>query len=288
MEKLKALILLIVVASLGVACKKHVIEFKSEPLAPNAAEFQLHYFVPVVAGAANNITKIDLNGVTILEDATTLSTYNAVPSGGVGRFYATNPGVANLKLYRGPSKELVYDQDITFREGKQNIFVYDFSKPPIIIDNGYPYPGVVTDTTAKSSWIRFYNFLFESGNTPTPLRLQYQYQYNMDPGVTDQRSEWLNVGNPVAFGEATDWIEVPVIKHPNNYTSGGTERIDYRIRVIGADGTDLGPLQVLNSSNVMVDYSDWWNATIGRCAHHILGGYRVTTPISSVRLFYAR
>lgn len=293
MKNLKALILLIAVVGFAASCKKHVIAFDAEPLASDAAQVQIHYFAPVVAGAANNITRVDLNNKMIVDSTSTLGTYNAIPSGGVGRFFVTSSGNVNIKFYRGTSRApvLVYDQNATLQVGKQNVFVYDFTKPPIVIDNGFPYPSVITDSTAKSSWVRFYNFLFESGNTPTTLKLQYQYQYNMDPGVgrTNQKSDWINLGSPVSFGEATGWIEVPVIKNIiDKPIDAGTERIDYRIRVIGANGADLGPLQVRNGSGVMVDYSDWWNATIGRAIHHILAGYRAATPIASVRTFSAR
>lgn len=287
----KLLSLFFLLVTLGTACDKHVIEYDSRNLPAETAEFQLHYFVPVVTGAANNITKVEINNQLYANNTTPLTPYNALPSGGVGLFFTAPSGTTNIKLYRGASGEKVYDQNVTLQPGKQNVFVHDFEKPPVVINNGYPYNRIVTDSTGTFAWVKFYNFLYETAGVPTPYKLQYQYQYNMDPGPTNtntnQKSDWINVGNPVSFGEATGWVEIPVIKHPERNVSAGTERIDYRIRMIGDNGEDLGPLKVRNSAGAMVDYADFWNASIGRRAHHILGGYRAATPISSVRQFFA-
>lgn len=78
-----------------------------------------------------------------------------------------------------------------------------------------------------------------------------------------------------------------MIKHADRLVTQGAERIDYRIRMVDNNGQDLGPLKVRNSTNAMVDYADWWNATIGRRMHHILAGYRQATPVSAVRQFFA-
>lgn len=287
----KLLSLFFMLVTLGTACEKHVVEYDSRDLPNDVAEFQLHYFVPVVTGAANNITKVEVNNQLYANNTTPLAPYNALPSGGIGLFFTAPSGVTNIKLYKGANQDLVYDQNVTLQPGKQNVFVYDFEKPPVAINNGYPYEKIITDSTGTFAWVKFYNFLFETAGVTTPLKLQYQYQYNMDPGPltthTNQKSDWINAGNPVSFGEATDWVQIPVIKHADRDVTAGTERIDYRIRVIGENGEDLGPLQVRNSAGNMVDYADFWNATIGRRMHHIFGGYRAATPISSVRQFYA-
>lgn len=287
----KLLPLFFILVTLGTACKKHVVEYDSYNLPKEAAEFQLHYFVPVVAGAANNITKVEINNQLYANSTTPLTPYNAIPSGGVGLFFTAPSGVTNIKLYRGPNAELVYDQNATLLPGKQNIFIYDFNTPPVVIENGYPYAKITTDSTGTFAWVKFYNFLFETPGVTTPYKLQYQYRYNTDPGPatthTNLMSDWMNLGDPVAFGEATGWEQVPVIKHADRLITQGAERIDYRIRIIDDSGQDLGPLKVRNSAGSMVDYADWWNATIGRRMHHIFGGYRAATPISSVRQFFA-
>ena len=281
---IKILSLFFILATLGTSCKKHVVEYNSTDLPKTSAEFQLHYFVPVVAGAANNITRVEINNQLYNNSTTPLVPYNALPSGAVGLYYTAPSGTTNIKLYQGATPTLVYDQNCTLTSGKQNVFVHDFTKPPVVIDNGYPYETVSTQETGLFGWVKFYNFLYETAGVPTPLKLQYQYQYTID-NTTGLKSDWLNLGNPVSFGEATTWIQIPVNKTVD--VSAGTARIDYRIRRIGTAGEDLGPLQVRNSSGTMVDYADWWNATIGRRVHHIFAGYRAATPISSMRLFTA-
>ena len=287
----KLLSLFFILAAVSTSCKKHVVEYDSHNLPKDEAEFQLHYFVPVVTGAANNIVKVEINNKLYANATTPIAPYNAIPSGGVGLFFTAPSGMTNIKLYRGANADLVFDQNVTLTPGKQNVFVYDFDKPPVVINNGYPYTGITTDSTGTFAWVKFYNFLFETPGVTTSLKLQYQYQYNTDPGPaathTNLKSDWLNLGSPVSFGESTGWELVPVIKHADREVTQGTERIDYRILVIGDNGQDLGPLQVQNSTGSMVNYGDFWNATIGRRYHHILAGYRAATPISSVRQFTA-
>lgn len=276
------------------SCQKNVVEYDTTPVG-DLAEFQLHYFVPVVVHDSNNIYKIEVNGM-VYENGTTsaagvytpaviLSTYNGVPGGSVARFYTTSPGQNNIKLFRSNTFKLVYDQNVTLTTGKQNVFVYDFNKPPIVFDNGAPYPTNLTEHSDSTSWVKFYNFLYENATTPTTLKLQYQYQYTMNV-ATNVKSAWLNLGQPVAFGETTGWQPVPVIKTVP--LSAGEARIDYRIRMIGASGEDLGSLQINNASNAFVDYTEFKLQNIGRAYHHILSGVRITAPRTAVRVFTAR
>lgn len=270
-----------------ISCDKHVIEYDTE-MVSGVAEFQLHYVVPVTSGAVNNIYKVEVNDQLYANDQSVLSTYNAIPNGSVGRFYTTSTGTNNIKLYKGSDLELVYNQNITLTEGKQNIFVYDFDEAPIVFDNGFPYEANITEHSDTTAWVKFYNFLYESGDQPTNLKLQYQYQYPIEyneKGVVIRKSEWTNVGSPVSFGETTGWI--PVIVHKSVPISSGYARLDYKIKVIDANGNDTGDLQIMNSSNNFVNYSDWWTAYVGRRYHHTISGMRAAKPTSAVRVFTA-
>ena len=283
MKKIRNITFLFALLVTVFSCEKNEIEYDTTDVT-GKAEFQLHYVVPVVAGAANNITKVEINGQLYANATAPLATYNAIPSGSVGRFYTTKVGENNIKLYRGANMDLVYDKNVTLNEGKQNIFVYDFNEPPKVIDNGYPYQAIITDTTAEIQWVKFYNFLFEKEGVPTDLKLQYQYQYVVN-NETQEKSAWLNVGKPVSFGESTGWEPIPV-----NITiviSSGNARIDYRIHVIDQAVNDLGDLKVMNASNAFVNYADWWTGNVGRRYHHILSGMRAAKPISAVRQFTA-
>ncbi len=266
------------------SCEKHEIIYDADPIS-DVAEFQLHYVVPVTAVASNNIYQVEINDQLYANNSAPLYTYNAIPSGSVGRFYTTRGGENNIKLYMGLNEDqkLVYNQNCNLKKGKQNIFVYDFAEPPIIFDNGHPYQTNITEYTDSTAWIKFYNFLYEKESEPTNLKLQYQYQYTMNY-ETGKKSDWLNIGKPVGFGETTGWQ--PVIVKKSVELSSGYARLDYRIKVIDANGKDVGNLQIL-SGNKYVDYSDYWNAYVGRRYHHILAGLRTASPTSSVRQFTA-
>ena len=274
MKFIKYLILSMVLFS---SCDKHEILYNNTLLDENIAEFQLHYFEPIENVAANYIDSVYINNVlySSVNGSGQLLPYNGVPGGATGRFFSVNSGNVNIKFYR--KDNIVYDRDVTLQPGKQNIFVHDMTKDPIIIDNLYPYiPNDLTATTTEwgtdsIAMVRFYNFLYEDAHTPYPGRLQYQYQ--------DARTkEWKNLGAAVAFGEATERVTIRVVKSVNN--SSGYCRIDYRI--LDENGEIL---QVLNSNNRMVDYSDWWNAYIGRAYMHIFSGIRTQKPVSSVKVW---
>jgi len=283
MKKLRYLILFVSFLTAAFSCEKHVVEYESENVT-GKAEFQLHYMVPLASLAGNNIYQVEINGQVFSNDAAPLYTYNAIPSGKVGAFFITNVGQNNIKLYQGPDHVLVYDQNVELTEGKQNVVVYDFQKPPKVFDNGFPYTPEVTEKTGETAWVKFYNFLYDTVGVPTTLKLQYQWQYITD-NETGDLSEWSNLGTPVSFGEATGWEPVHVNKSIE--ISSGYGRINYRIRIIDQSGNDAGSLRVLNSRGAMVDYSDYWNAYVGRRYHHFLSGIRTTSPTAAVRVFTA-
>jgi hypothetical protein len=288
-------ILGIFVVVAAVSCEKNVVKYDAAP-ANGLAEFQLHYFVPLVVNDTNYVYKIELdanvyeNGATntagVYSPSSMIPTYNAVPGGSTGRFYTTTVGAHNLKMYVSKNFKPLYSQNVTLQEGKQNVFVYDYSKPPIVFNNNAPYPTETTQYTDSSAWVRFYNFMFETGTTPTTLKLQYQYRYVRNVATKDT-SGWINLGTPLTFGQSTGWERIPVIK--TTELSQGSASVYYRIRLIGNDGSDQGSLQIINSSGKYVDYSDFWTATIGRVYHHVLSGWRADkTSTVAVRQFTAK
>src|SRR5688500_996716 len=128
MKILKNLVWILLVACVF-ACETNEIEYDATPVS-GAAEFQLHYMVPVTALATNNIYRVEINGQVYANPTAPLNTYNAIPNGtgSVSAFYTAEPGTVNIKLYQGATGEtLVYDQNTTLMEGKQNIFVHDFA-----------------------------------------------------------------------------------------------------------------------------------------------------------------
>jgi hypothetical protein len=269
---------LILAVTLMASCETVPIEYDAEPIG-NMAEFQLHYVVPIDATTANRITKVEINGQLYANITAPLNTYNAIPSGSVGKFYVASPGNVNIKMYQGNDMDvLVYDQNVTLTVGKQNVFIHNFTLPPVVLDNGYPYIRRQTVETDSTTWVRFYNFLYETAGVPTDLRLQYQY-------VSHRTGQLVNIGDPVSFGESTGWEQVLLIK--TDLVSSGSRRIDYKIKVVDNAGNILGDLQVMNSSGNFVSYSDYWTGYIGRRVHHIYCGMRAANPRAAVRLFYA-
>jgi hypothetical protein len=272
---------LIVAVALTVSCEKQEVVYDAEPTS-GMAEFQLHYYVPVTSAAANNITKVEINGKLYANNKAPLNTYNVIPSGTTGRFYAVNPGNVNIKMYQGTDMAtLVYDQNVNMAAGKQNVMVHSFSAVPYVFDNDYPYTGNLTEITDSICWIKFYNMLYENNaSTPTTLRLQYQY--------IDYRTNLpVNIGGPVAFGESTEgWAPVTVVK--DNPVSGGSRSMGLRCKVVDASGAIIGDLQYMNTSGAYVTWTGTQTLVIGRRYHHTFAGLRAaTTATAGVRIFTA-
>ena len=271
--KILKYILSVLILTAFVSCEKNVIEYDTTPIS-DVAEFQLHYFVPVTAVATNNIYKVVVNDQLYANNTAPLATYNAIPNGAVGKFYRAPIGSQTIKLYQGQgaTEKLVYEQPCHFVKGKQNVFVYDFAKPPVVFDNGYPYTTNVTENTDSTCWVKFYNFLYETDGVYTNLKLQYQY---VDP----RTKEVKNIGQPVAFGETTGWVAVKVIK--TDFNSAGSCRIDYKAKVVDASGVVTGDLQIMNSKGVYAPYADYWTEFIGRRYHHVISGMRSSKTITA-------
>ena len=278
--KIMKYISLVLAVVLTVSCEKHVIDYDATPIT-DMAEFQLHYMNPVAAVAANYITRVEVNGKMVSNAKAPLNTYNAIPSGSVGKFYTVNPGNVNLKLYltgKVTVDFLVYDQSVTMQAGKQNVFVHDFTQPLVWFDNGYPYIKRETVTTDLTAWVKFYNFLYETAGVPTTKLIQYQY-------VNTRTNAVVNIGEPLAFGEATDWEQVTVIKANILDIS---RLITFKMKEVDASGNTVGELQIMNSAGTYVAYTATATLFIGRWYHHTMAGFRaVKSPNSSVRIFTA-
>ena len=91
----------------------------------------------------------------------------------------------------------------------------------------------------------------------------------------DGKSEWLNVGEPVAFGESTGWIKLPMVKQ--TFNNAAQSRVDYRIVLEGEtndDGTPKLFQQINSGGTAYANYSDYWTAYAGRHCMHIFRGFR--------------
>lgn len=288
MKKILGILTVMIASAFLSSCEKHVVGMDAELISDETTQIQIFYMVPLTAGVANNINKIELDNVLITNETTPLNTFNFLPSGGINKFFATKTGNVNLKLHRGAVNNLTlaYDRDVNLLPGKQALFIHSFDEPPVIIPHPTPIPVAVSEFTGTASWVRFINLMYERPGVPTDLRLQYQWQYTTDY-ETNEKSEWANLGEPVSFGEATGWEQIYVNKAEEK--SAGTARIDYRIRLIGPDGSDQGMMERMDANGVIVDYSDWWTATIGRAVNHVFAGYRDAATFNvNVRQSFAR
>jgi hypothetical protein len=137
------------------------------------------------------------------------------------------------------------------------------------------------------------------------LKLQYQYQYTLHPLYTLEdaaagtipegkkvgdatgdatKSAWLNLGEPVAFGENTGWQLVP-IKKTSDVTQGSA-RVDFRIKVTegGVEGISMTAGDNLlicydrSLARTVNGYTDYWTGTVGRRYYHFFSGYRNVAP----------
>jgi hypothetical protein len=285
MKIVKYLGLVLIIAA-AYSCTKNVVEYDAESIV-GAAEFQLHYYNPVTTASTNNINKIEVNDKLYGNIKAPLVPYDVVPKGAVGRFFAVTPGTVNLKLYQGANDSIpVYDTNVVLVAGKQNIFVHDFKKLPLIFENGYPYPRNLTEKTDSICWIKFYNLLYENFTAgppivynPTTLRLQYQY-------IDYRTSQPVNIGPPVAFGETTGWQPVTVVK--DNLISPGSRLMTFKIKTVDAGGNIIGDLSVMGTGGTYSAYTSTFTCAIARRYHQIISGYRaVASPNSSVRTFTA-
>jgi hypothetical protein len=261
------------------SCNKHEILYDTTKVADEDAELQIHYVAPINNVASNYIDSVFANGKLIasVEGSSQLKPYNGIPSGSAGRFYTIKSGKVELQFYQSGS--VVYDKTLTLSSGKQDIFVYDLAKDPLIMKNGYPYKDnsasqttVGTFGTDSLTYIRFYNFLFEDVNTPYPGKLKYQYK-------NPRTKEWEDVGDYVGFGEVTAVTPLLVIK--DVYNSSGYCYEYYRI--LDEDGNIL---RVWSSGSRYKNYSDYWRAYIGRVCSHIYCGTRTESPKQGVKLWY--
>lgn len=269
MKILKYLTYSLAVMLMLASCDKHELKFDTEEAQP--AEFQLHYFEPIANNASYYIDSVFVNDVlySSVNGSGQLLPYNGVPGGGIGKFFSVKDGDVNFKFYRGGA--VVYDQTVTLKKGKQNVIVHDMNKQPIIVDNGYPYQHV-SGVASAATWdtdsletVMFVNVLYEAAGQPYEGKLQYQWQH-------PTTKEWKNLGEAVAFGEATERAKVTVIKTTHN--SSGSCRINYRIL------TEDGEVLIhKNSGGKDVNYSDYWTGYIGRSYTHFLSGIRTSSTL---------
>ena len=299
--------------ALGFAsCEKHEIQFKNEPLAADRAMIMIHYMVPQASNTQKSIYKMEIDGVTIVNNnAALMAVYGTAP--GENKYYSVKNGDVNLKLFFGYTDDngkfaysdyskMVCVYDVTLQglqAGKKyQVFVHDFAAEPILISDYFNIfdsasEENMTQNTAEHHFINFYNMMYEKEGEPYVGALQYQCQTVLDweantaykkltaeeqATAWDGKSEWLNVGEAVEFGQSTGWIKLPMVKQVFN--NAAQSNVDYRIVIPGevdAEGNPVLFQQINSKGTAYANYSDYWTAYAGRHCMHIMRGFRSST-----------
>ncbi|MDR2126012.1 MAG: hypothetical protein LBP63_04195 [Prevotellaceae bacterium] len=289
MKILKYYFNLAVTVLIAASCQKHDMEFAGQILFDTQTQsaFIIHHFVPLIDNDTNYIRMVELNDEIIYRSD--IVTFNGAPSGAAGRFFLAPKGKSNLKLYLGRGSapdiqyELVFNKDIYLEAGQYyNVFIHDFDADPVIVNNNYPYVNNPDPLLQDScTYVKFYNFMYDTIGQPTKLKLQYKYR---NPFNT---AEWLPVGAPLAFGESTGWETLKLQRLAG--LNSGSRTVYYLIYVVDEEGNEIGIMKRMDSSGNYVDYSFSVAGYIGRRVHHILGGCRNDKTVrASIRLFYAQ
>lgn len=256
-----------------VSCEKHEILYDTHDLADQSAEFQLHYFEPITNSSANYIDSVFVNGTlySSVNGSGQLATYNGVPGGATGRFFAVAPGSVKFTFWRGGS--VIYDNVATLQKGKQNVYVYDLNEAPIVIQNDYPYASkIIRDPATAATYNtdsiatgKIVNLLFETPGVPCQTKVQCQWRN--DEKDADGNWVWHDMGGPIGFGEATPLCGF--IVHKTAFNSSGYQTLYWRF--LKEDGSTF---TYTNAYGNPVAFTDYWSTYIGRSYLYMLAGNR--------------
>ena len=275
-----------------VSCEKHDLAYQMEHIdAEDKALVVVWRLIPEASTTANRVYNITIDDQPLWgNNYTYMAAQDWMPN--QSRHYIMEPGVHNMKWFLQDGTE-VYNQNFTAIAGMQEVCVTDYNAAPIVIDNNAEYPCDLTEHTAESFYLRFVNFMYADENYTIPeYKLQYWYQ---DP--TDL--EWYPASDPVGFGEASAWYRIHIDQfapersgesgngssrfEDNNrvgYTvTAGSCSIYYKIKMIGANGEDLGWFTYNRKGGAEesdTEYKDYWTGNIGQHRIHYLRGCRMT------------
>lgn len=275
MKSIKYLMLAVASVFMLASCSDKDVDVDApwETVNNNQAQVQILFEAPVVNNTSNYIYKIEMAGKTYVNNGAAMITpYNGAPGGSTGLFYTIPAGKNHVTLWgktQDPSKaktdSIYFDQDFTVEGGKKyQVFVAETDKAPVLVEVPV-IPHQTTTNTAEYSCVRFYNFMWETAGVRPDFKLQLRLQ-------NDETKEYENIGKPIAFGEASEWLIIPVHKTIFNSSGYQTKYIDV-VKVL-ADGTEE-PLNYLNASgNEQAKWTDYWTQYIGRGYCWIIRGVR--------------
>lgn len=283
MKYAKYIIGLLAVATAAVSCEKHELLYQGSEPVGSAAMFHICYFEPLTKVAGNYIDSVYVNGKLYggVGGAGQLMIENLLPTQGT-RYFTAPAGTNKITLFK--KGVAVYDKEVTLKSGKQDIYVPALSMDPVVVDvpafNNTSAPVAGQFDTDSIASVRLINFLFEpdgnGGVAPTKRKIQYQWRNNSGDKDESGNYFWHNIGEPVAFGEASARGQVIVdkVNYPNasGFNTSGTARINYRT-IDAETGEQMT--------------TDYWTGAIGRGYDHIYWGvYGTPLPSGYVKAEY--
>jgi len=266
-------LLLVPLALMFASCDEHELGYAdSDEVTSNDAMYQITYVRPVANSTSTRLDSLYMNGKKVfgVGGSGYLAPNGTFPS--AARYFTVKAGTNHLVAYNRDN--VVYEQDVELVAGRQRLFIYDFAKAPIIHTEPRDYKplhkdgargDVETYDTDSLMRLRLFNFFFEDANTPYPNKVQYQWSNNSDKFYII--GDWHNLGEPIGFGEATDYEEIIIHKTGtggSGYNSAGNQTIRYRC--------------VDASGNTIAGTTDYWTGYIGRWVTHTLRGCRTGSP----------
>ena len=228
-----------VVALLFASCDDKPVEYNYSDKGENTAQFKVWYAVPCVSSAANNIYQMDINGVSYVNNgAAVLSRYNRAPASTLAT-YTTKPGDFNITLYKSSSLTKCYEQTAKLEAGESSVWIYDFTKAPAVFKEPEAPADLQTENdTIAGCAIRVYNFIRETtdaNDNMIPVDYKIQVCMMRTGGSATNDDDYEPYGEPIAFGEATDWFVKKIKKTNFNSSGSATERFGFRKIVNGED-----------------------------------------------------
>lgn len=324
MKILKYFAYAIAAVSLFTACERQDQEFVGQTVADsNMAKLQITRMVPegsiTTAAGDNRWWKVTIDDKDVWGDNfASLGVRGIIPA--ENYYYAVTPGTHNIKgyFYRNNEYTLAYETNVTLSAGqKVNAIIYDYTKEPLMhekrakkdyfVDGGSADVAHSLDPEHPSNassfqMMRMLNLVYEKLGEPCDYKIQYYYN-------DSYTNEWLPFGEPVGFGECTDWVKVRINRYAqgssttqSSYGSNradadnrtgktvgsGTCRIVYRAKKVvnGVEDADFMTYTFKGEGSAESRYSDYWSATTGAYVLHIFRGCRIANDNNSYTGLY--
>ncbi|MCC8112682.1 MAG: hypothetical protein LIP03_01565 [Bacteroidales bacterium] len=190
------------------SCDQKDIDFGLQYVDPNSALYQVFYVNPVANTTANYVYRVDVGDKSYFNNGSSMITrYSGIPSGSVNLWYNDATGTKDVRFYTGSMDNLAYSNSATLTQGLQSIWVYNFDKAPIVLKETEAPQNLGTDNdTIAGCSMKFYNFLFKDATTPVDFKVQFYIRDYHDWFPAQQNEDgYVAIGEPIAFGESTDW-----------------------------------------------------------------------------------